>query len=76
MTPELLKYLLIGFFVLLIGAIVFELSKTGFKVTRIAPDKPLFKPRSAAENNKKLVVELLLGAVLIGGIIILERCGV
>lgn len=76
MSPELLKYLLIGFFVLFIGAVVFELSKTGFKLTKIAPDKPLFKRHSAAETNKKLRVELVLGAVAIGGVIILQRCGV
>ncbi len=76
MSPELIKYALIGFFVFLITVVIYEWSKTGFKLTKPDPNKPLFKRPSKEERNKAFKRNLVLGGVMLCVVFVLERCGV
>jgi len=74
-SPELLKYVLIGFSVAFIAVVIHELSKTGLKLTRHNPDTPLFKVPSKAERRKELKLNIVFGAAFVLFIMFIERCG-
>ncbi len=74
MTPEILKYMLIGMFALLIIGLLIHIVRHGVRMPDQSGDKPLFKARSPEQNRRDLVLDLLIGGAIISVLLILETC--
>ena len=73
-THVLIKYGLIAFFALFGVALAGHIAKHGVSWKLPDPSKPLFAKRTAEEERREFREDLIIGAAMLCGLLLLGQC--
>ena len=73
-THVLIKYALIAVFALCGAALAGHIAKHGVSWKLPDPSKPVFVKRTAEEERRELREDLIIGAAMLCGLLLLAQC--